>query len=194
VVQYSSNVHVATPAEAQKAICTDSTFLASQKLLVVTIPHQGCIPECCDYVIKPPVVWLYTPPSRATHTSIAYDIQRNCIVFFKDSWRVACDGLLREGKVYAILNNVGIPNIPHCSASSDIGDDAYHSTNTNQFANASWAMMHTPTFTPHQHHRLILDDIGLSLDTFCSAKKWCVPFKQLWSVHILPYPLHLNAD
>ncbi|KAN0137526.1 hypothetical protein V8E53_004577, partial [Lactarius tabidus] len=60
------------------------------------------------YVIKPPAVQLYMPPGPATCTSIAYDIQRNCIVFFKDLWRVACHRVLREGEVYVILSRVVI--------------------------------------------------------------------------------------
>ena len=171
---HDSTVRVATPAEAQKARCADSTFPTSQKLLVVTVPLQDCISKCSNYVIKPPAVRFYMPPGRATRTSIAYNLRRNRVVFFKDSWRVACDKVLREGEVYATLNNAGVPNIPRCSASGDVGDDTYHSTNTNQFAKASWAMKRTHTFTPHRHHRLILDDIGKNLDTFrCSKEMVC---------------------
>jgi hypothetical protein len=55
---HNSSICIATLADAQKALCTDCTFLTSQKLFVVTAPHQGCISECSDYIIKPPAVWL----------------------------------------------------------------------------------------------------------------------------------------
>ncbi len=110
-----------------------------------------------------------------TRTSIAYDIQRNCIIFFKDSWRVACNGIKKEGELYTILNHTCICNVPHCSASGDVGKGIYHSTCTSQFANAPWALMSSKhEFTPHQHHQLILDDISKRLETFqCSKDMVC---------------------
>ncbi|KAI9428960.1 hypothetical protein H4582DRAFT_1826417 [Lactarius indigo] len=115
------------------------------------------------------------PPGHTTHTSIAYDIHRDCIVFFKDSWRVACDGIKREGELYMILNRACIPNVPCCLASGGIGEDIYHSMCTSQFANAPWALtLLKHKFTPHRHHQLILDDIGKKLETFqCSKDMVC---------------------
>ncbi|KAH8983235.1 hypothetical protein EDB92DRAFT_1803985 [Lactarius akahatsu] len=96
-------------------------------------------------------------------------IHKNCIVFFKDSWRVACDRIMKEGELYNILNNTKIPDIPYCSASGDIGEDTYHytRTHTDQFVNAPWALiLSTHEFTSHQHHRLILDNISKKLEMF----------------------------
>ena len=126
--------------------------------------------KCSDYIINPPLSWPHTPPGHATRTSIAYDIQRDCIVFFKDSWRVACDDVMKEGDVYVILNKAKVPNIPCCSTSGDVGDDTYHSTSTNQFTNVSWVVKCTHKFIPHWHHRLILDDISNKLETFQCSK------------------------
>ncbi|KAI9442014.1 hypothetical protein BJY52DRAFT_1229263 [Lactarius psammicola] len=167
---HDDSVRKATSAEVQQAVCASEDFRVPLELLVVTVPLQGRESECREYIIKPPVARPHTPPGRATRTSIAYDVQRNCIVFFKDSWRVAADEISREGDLYAILNEAGVRNVPRCSASGDIGDDVYHSTYTNRFAAASWALVPTHDFTPHRHHRLILDDIGKPLETFKSSK------------------------
>ncbi len=165
------SIHGATQAETLKAVHANKEFRISQDLLVVTVPLQGRESECGEYIIKPPVARFYTPPGRATRTSIAYDIQRNRIVFFKDSWRVACDGIKKEGELYAILNRACIRNVPHCSASGDVGKGIYHSTCTSQFANAPWALTSSKhEFTPHRHHRLILDDVGKRLETFQCSK------------------------
>ncbi|KAI9431449.1 hypothetical protein BJY52DRAFT_1232129, partial [Lactarius psammicola] len=137
---HDDSVRKATSAEVQQAVCASKDFRVPLELLVVTVPLQGRESECREYIIKPPVARPHTPPGRATRTSIAYDVQRNCIVFFKDSWRVAADEISREGDLYAILNEAGIRNVPRCSASGDIGDDVYHSTYTNRFAAASWAL------------------------------------------------------
>ncbi|KAH9018447.1 hypothetical protein EDB84DRAFT_1231509, partial [Lactarius hengduanensis] len=158
---HDGSVRSATPAEVQKAVHADDDFCTSQGLLVVTVPHQVGS-SCGEYIIKPPVARFYTPPGRATRTSIAYDIHKSRIVFFKDSWRVACDGIMREGELYKILNDAKIPNIPYCSASGDVGEDTYHFTRTHagQFVDAPWALISpTHVFTPHRHHRLILDDV-----------------------------------
>lgn len=168
---HDGSIRIATPAEAQKAISANNTFSIAQSLLLVTVPSQDHESEFGEYVIKPPLAQPYTPPGRATRTSIAYDIQRDTVVFFKDSWRVACNKVMREGEVYAILNKAKVPNIPRCSASGDVGDDIYHSTSTHQFVDRPWAVKCTHKFTPHRHHRLILDDIGKSLETFQSSKE-----------------------
>jgi len=168
---HDSSVRPATTAEATEAIVADREFFSSTRnLFVVTIPNHDCELKRSEYVIKPPVARPYTPPGRATRTSIAYDIQRRVVVFFKDSWRVAFNEVMREGEVYAILNKAKVPNIPRCSASGDVSDEVYHSTSTDRFANASWAIKRTHEFTPHRHHRLILDDVGEKLETFRRSK------------------------
>ncbi len=161
----------ATQAETLKAVHANKEFRISQDLLVVTVPLQGRKSECSEYIIKPPVARFYTPPGCATCTSIAYDIQRNRIVFFKDSWRVACNGIKKEGELYTILNHVCICNVPHCLASGDVGKGIYHSTCTSQFANAPWVLTSLKhEFTPHRHHQLILDNVGKRLETFQCSK------------------------
>ncbi|KAI9430737.1 hypothetical protein H4582DRAFT_2063435 [Lactarius indigo] len=77
-----------------------------------------------------------------TRTSIAFDIERNSVIFFKDSWRVTCDGMEREGNIYKTLNNVKIPNVPHCAASSDVGVDTYHSTSHRDAFEKSTRVIH----------------------------------------------------
>ncbi|KAI9441144.1 hypothetical protein BJY52DRAFT_1195097 [Lactarius psammicola] len=166
---HDDSVRRATPGETQKAVCAHDDFYTSQGLLVVTVPHQDG-KSCGEYVIKLPVAQFNTPPGRTTRTSITYDIHRDHVIFFKDSWRVNYEGIMREGETYKLLNDTLICNIPHCSASGDVGEDTYHSTRTDQFTGEPWVLASsTPDFTPHWHHQLILDDIGKRLETFrCS--------------------------
>ena len=44
-------------------------------------------------------------------------------------------------------------------------------TSTDRFTDASWAVKCTHEFISHQHHRLILDDIGDKLETFQCSKE-----------------------
>ncbi|KAH9164639.1 hypothetical protein EDB89DRAFT_1912027 [Lactarius sanguifluus] len=126
---HDNSIRKATPEETLKAVTADTQFHNTQEdLFVVTIPRHTYGSGCSNFIIKPPVCQLYTPPGCVTHTSIAFDIKRNSVVFFKDSWRVACNGMEREGDIYKTLNNTEIPNIPRCAASGDVGVDTYHST------------------------------------------------------------------
>ncbi|KAI9437896.1 hypothetical protein BJY52DRAFT_1229987 [Lactarius psammicola] len=145
VFSHDDSVRRATPEETQKAVCTHNDFYTSQGLLVVTVPHQDG-KSCGEYVIKPPVARFNTPPGRATRTSITYDIHRDHVVFFKDSWRVNYEGIMREGETYKLLNDALICNIPHCSASGDVGKDTYHSTRTDQFTGEPWVLASLETF------------------------------------------------
>jgi hypothetical protein len=46
----------------------------------------------------------------------------------KDSWRLAIEGVPKEGDIYLKFEANEVPNVPHCSNSGDVGDDAYHLT------------------------------------------------------------------
>jgi hypothetical protein len=163
---YDDSVRNATPSETGKAIAAAPKAFSAPLLIVTVMQRQ--------YVINSPVARPYTPPGRATHTSIAYDLERDCIVFFKDSWRIDCAGIVPEGDVYHILESNRVPNIPHCSASGDVGE---HRTQTNRYTNASWAVKSSHSFTPHRHHRLILDHVGEKLDKFRCSKEMVFAIK-----------------
>jgi hypothetical protein len=138
---------------------------------VVSIPRRECVNESDHYVVETPIATLSPPTGRATRTFIAYDIQRNKRVLIKDSWRINIIGMPKEGNIYAKLEDHQVPNIPFCSNSGDIGDDAYHSTQTHFFLDADWALSPKPRaeFTPHRHYRVVLDTIGTPLERFeCS--------------------------
>ena len=99
---HDDSVCPANLVEAQKATSTNKSFSVDQHL-VVTVPSQDGKSKCSNYIINPPLSQPHTPPGCATHPSIAYDIQRDHIVFFKDSWRVAWDDIMKEGDVVTLL-------------------------------------------------------------------------------------------
>jgi len=80
----------------------------------------------------------------------------------KDSWQVEAHGCRPEGEVYEILNGGHARNIPKCIDFCDVGDEAYHQTQTQTFA----AEYSSDQFNTHCHHRLILDTVGEGLDDF----------------------------
>ncbi|KAH9012217.1 hypothetical protein EDB83DRAFT_2233769 [Lactarius deliciosus] len=83
---HDNSICKATPEETLKAVTADTQFRNTHEdLFVVTIPCHTYGSGCGNFIIKPPVSRLYMPPGHATRTSIAFDIERNSVVFFKDS-------------------------------------------------------------------------------------------------------------
>lgn len=165
---HDTTVRLANPEEIKGAI-KEVKELEGQRtsLLVVSVPAPKPATEVpLEYVVASPLPSLWTPVGRWTRTSIGYDITRKKKIFLKDSWRLLLEGVPKEGDVYSRFEANSVPNVPRCSNSGDIGDDEYHSTQTNLLVNANWAFSCTPDVTPHRHYRLILDDIGQPLESF----------------------------
>ncbi|KAH9077764.1 hypothetical protein EDB83DRAFT_1512338 [Lactarius deliciosus] len=87
----------------------------------------------------------------------------------KDSWRVKAAGCLMEGKVYQILNDGRVPNVPTCLDFCDVGSEEHHQTHTQLIAR-SLAVASDHQFNTHRHHRLILDTVGKKLNRFKSSR------------------------
>ncbi|KAI9456112.1 hypothetical protein BJY52DRAFT_1106829, partial [Lactarius psammicola] len=98
-----------------------------------------------------------------------YDIQRKKCVLLKDSWCILLPDITPEGEVYAQLHRHSVPNVPHCSCTGNVDDDAYHKSRTHEFAGRYGQPHPLMQFIPHQHYCLVLDTIGQKLDNFkCS--------------------------
>jgi hypothetical protein len=111
----------------------------------------------------------YTPPGRATRGFPAYDVLRSSPVYVKDSWRVDKPDIWPEGRVYGVLKDHAVRNIPNCLSSGDIVTDQYHATKTCTYLQEPWACHSNTLFIPHQHYRLALDVIGRPLTKFLSS-------------------------
>jgi hypothetical protein len=89
----------------------------------------------------------------------------------KDSWHVILQDIILEGKIYARLHQNKVPNIPHCSCTTDVGDNITHMSQMHEFI-SKYGEPFVPTqFVPHRHYHLILDNIGWKLQEFqCSQE------------------------
>ena len=166
-----TTVRLAKPEDTEDAVKAvkelEDVEKSQMPLVVVSIPNPAGEPS--QYVVRPPIPSPWIPVGRWTRTSIGYDIQRKQKIFFKDSWRLVINGVLKEGDVYSRFQARAVPNVPHCSNSGDIGDSEYHSARTGLFVHADWAISSRSNLTLHRHYRLILDDIGEPLHRFpCS--------------------------
>ncbi len=161
---------VSVPSKQEQAaaleVCPD--LPQNDPLLVVEICAAGQA-KPRRYVVTSPRPEPSLPIGRLTRTSIAYDVQDKKRVFMKDSWRVKAAGCLMEGKVYQILNDGSVPNVPTCLDFCDVGSEEHHQTHTQLIAR-SLAVASDHQFNTHRHHRLILDTVGKKLNCFKSSR------------------------
>ena len=164
-----TTVRPATTDETKDAVKAAQELGASKMpLLVVSVPNPAT-GQPLEYIIASPRASPYVPVGRWTRTSIGYDVQRKGGIFMKDSWRLVMEGARKEGIVYSRFEANGVPNVPHCSNSGDVGDDAYHSTRTDHYARKAWIADYEYGLISQRHYCLILDGIGQPLDSFrCS--------------------------
>ena len=163
-----ATVTLANSEESKEAVKAVKELEKETPLLVVSVPDAGS-GKWMRYVVASPFASPWVPVGRWTRTSIGYDIQRKRSVLMKDSWRVVLNGVPKEGDVYSKFEAEGVPNVPRCSNSGDIGEDRYHSTQTDRFCREGWFARYEYGLTRHRHYRLILDDIGQPLEGFkCS--------------------------
>ncbi|KAF8121660.1 hypothetical protein EV363DRAFT_1184625, partial [Boletus edulis] len=111
------------------------------------------------------------PACRATRACPAYDISGDRLIFFKDSWRIAADDIIPEGKIYEELCEKGVHFVPRCLASGDVKSWAKQKTQTKRHSSSPWACQKDLHLLAHCHYRLILDIVGENLMDFCSSKE-----------------------
>lgn len=112
-----------------------------------------------------------TPAGRATRTCVAYDLSGDRKVFFKDSWRVDAEDVAPEGKIYALLNEQGVRNVPTCLASGDVVCQPEQLTMTVVLSRLDWVFRSELVLTAHRHHRIVLNIVGESLAKFTSSRE-----------------------
>ncbi|KAI9442083.1 hypothetical protein BJY52DRAFT_1089943, partial [Lactarius psammicola] len=159
-----------TPGEIDAALGAWDDFDHSTSLLVVSLHNQDLHPEPHRYVIISPRARPSLPIGRSTRMSVAYDLQRKKRVFMKDSWRIVAANTTMEGQVYQMLNQRKVRNVPLCVDFCDVGEDNYHKTQTESLVHESWVPQELQySFPVLRHHRLVLDNVGKSLENFTSS-------------------------
>ncbi|KAI0066536.1 hypothetical protein BV25DRAFT_1912597 [Artomyces pyxidatus] len=124
---------------------------------------------------------------------VAYDLERNVCVYLKDSWRIALADMHKEGDIYRLLHEHGVPNIADFQCAGDVQwqggyelartqSDGAQSTLTHLYRDEDWAC-YTTTLIPHVHYRMSLDTIGCPLRTFRSTKQLCSGIKDAIEAH-----------
>jgi hypothetical protein len=79
------------------------------------------------------------PACRATRACSAYDIENDCVVFFKDSWHIDAPDTQLEGLIYEQLRAANVTNIPRCIAHGEVPHQAEQKMQTKASLVLSWA-------------------------------------------------------
>jgi hypothetical protein len=99
---------------------------------------------------------------------LAFDIQKEDIVFLKDYWRADVDGMEKEGEIYKLLKSNRVPNIAPFGTGNDIRD---HTTLTNTLRKEDWACF-SKEMVLLRHYRMTLDVVGRPLTSFRSSREF----------------------
>jgi hypothetical protein len=57
---------------------------------------------------------------------LVFNMETREIVFLKDYWRADVDGMMKEGKIYSLLESKGVPNIAPFGKGNDVRDHEPH--------------------------------------------------------------------
>jgi Fungal protein kinase len=119
---------------------------------------------------------------RATFGYVAYDVERDDLVYLKDFWRADHPEIQTEGKVYCELHEAQVPNIAKLERAGDVRlttDDGQagasmsaQRTRTQDYLNHSWCPGR-PEVEPYVHYRLVLETVGKLLNRFESTRQLC---------------------
>ena len=111
------------------------------------------------------------PFCRGTCTCPAYDPTGECIVYFKDSWRVSADDIFPEGEIYAKLAANKVLHVAHCLTSGDVEHSPEQKPHMLEYSKHPWACQKGLEITSHIHYCLILDLVREALMNFRSSRE-----------------------
>ncbi len=164
---YNSTVKPLKLHEIEPAKATIPELAKANSFLAITTSN-----EC--FIIRSPNAQPDVPVGHWTHLSFAYDVNNKHRVILKDSWHVQVDNIKPEGKIYEILHANHIPNIPHFSYASDVGDDTQHQTRMDKVFEKRCISHHScwKPITHHWHYCIVLLTVGRKLKEFKCTKEF----------------------
>ena len=139
---------------------------AHRKFCILMVPDRVNAEDEKQFVVSfPPEYTARSPFGRGTRPMLAFDMEKEKIVFLKDYWRADVDGMDKEGKIYELLEENHVPNIPPFGRGNDVRD---HMTLTNTLREKTWACS-SKEMVLLRHYRMTLDVVGRPLTSFGSS-------------------------
>ncbi|KAJ2911483.1 hypothetical protein MD484_g8930, partial [Candolleomyces efflorescens] len=117
------------------------------------------------HIISYPLPFVTPSPfGRATRPFLAYNPATQRMVFAKDYWRPAAEGIIKEGDVYKTLKAKGVRHIAPFGHGNDLAGQE-----TIDLSKYAWAQ-DAPRTLQLQHYRMSLKVIGARLQDFPSTR------------------------
>ena len=115
-----------------------------------------------------PEYTLHSPFGRGTRSMLAYDMEKQAIVFLKDYWRA--EGAVKEGDIYSLLELNHVPNIPPFGKGNDVRKHATITDALKAEQKTTWARP-SKEMVPLRHYRMTLGVVGRPLTSFDSSRE-----------------------
>jgi hypothetical protein len=110
---------------------------AHREFRIIMVPDRNDPKLEIPFIISfPPKYTARSPFGGATRPMLAFNMETSEIVFLKDYWRAIVDGMEKEGKIYALLESKGVPNIAPFGKGNDVRD---HMSLTHTVRDEKWA-------------------------------------------------------
>ena len=126
-----------------------------------------------DLIVNRPFICHPAVSGRATRAYIAYDVQQERLVFFKDSWRDTDHALRPEFQTYHDLHAHDVPNVPQIFYGGDVvSDDGTHATISQTFnVDKDGKRILNGEVARRIHHRIV-QDIAYPLETALDEREF----------------------
>ncbi|OSD00220.1 hypothetical protein PYCCODRAFT_709014 [Trametes coccinea BRFM310] len=112
---------------------------------------------------------------RTTRGFVAIDLNdpEGPFVYLKDAWRVAHEGIRKEGEILGYLNREGVHNIPTRICHGDVLPSSFQSSISHEL----WMEKHSNSeeqacpLKVHRHYRLVVVEVCLPMSDFQNGKE-----------------------
>lgn len=129
--------------------------------------------ESRKYIVKMPLVEIYSSVGRSTRGYVALQISTVELVFVKDYWRPAgFEDRPSEAAIYVALKKANVPHLPVVRLAGDVPADKlkFQETLTQQWANQEGLHRSSSTLRVYRHHRIV-QDLAFPLSTAKNSKE-----------------------
>lgn len=152
------------PEDLKSMKAKSATVSASESPATLELDEGSPSSEPRYFVIGKPRYASNSPTGRSTGAFVAYDLARDQLVFYKDTWR--WEDSRTEGEVYKHLHRRGVRQIATPVAEGDVRleDGTVQRTRTQGF-------FAPPKAQARVHYRLICEEVGRPLESYQTVKE-----------------------
>lgn len=127
-----------------------------------------------ELIIQKPLVCSRDVLGRATRAYIAYNLQSDEIVFFKDGWRTDSEQNLAEDTIYAKLKRLGIPNTPRVLCAGDVALEGIEQETLLLSRHLVSAWLVSSSLSSHRYHHRVVQELAYPLEFLKSDEEFIV--------------------